>query len=98
MGPEPLVLEEVTDPVEIAQIHSDLEQAKRNADWLETHWDDLLPAAFGKFIAVAGQEAHIADSPEEAWTWAGSAHSDDAGAFVEYVLPPGGPRYYANRR
>lgn len=98
MAPEPLVLEEVTDPVEIARIRAALEQAKLNADWLETHWDDLLPAAFGKFIAVAGQKAFIADSPEAARRWADEFHPEDRGALVEYVLPPGGPRYYANRR
>lgn len=98
MAPEPLVLEEVTDPVEIARMHAALDQAKRNADWLETHWDDLLPAAFGEFIAVAGQEAFTADSPEAARRWADEFHPEDQGALVEYVLPPGGPRYYANRR
>jgi hypothetical protein len=65
---------------------------------LETHWDDLLPGAFGKFIAIAGQEAHISDSPDEAWDWADKVHPQDRGALVEYVFPPGGPRFYANRR
>jgi hypothetical protein len=98
MDPAPVTVEEITDPVEIARIHAQHEQAQRNADWLEAHWDDLLPQAFGKFIAIAGQTAQIADSAEEAWAWAGAAHPDDRGALVEYVLPPGGPRFYANRR
>ncbi|HEV3343093.1 MAG TPA: hypothetical protein VG125_22160 [Pirellulales bacterium] len=97
MAPAPVTVEEITDPVEIAQIHAQHEQAQRNADWLEAHWDDLLPQAFGKFIAIAGQEAHIADSPHEARQWAKTVHPEDRGALVEYVLPPGGPRFYANR-
>lgn len=98
MVPTPLTVEDVTDPIEIARIHAQHAQAQLNAAWLETHWDDLLPDAFGKFIAIAGQEAHVASSAEEAWAWSKSAHPDDAGALVEYVLPPGGPRFYANRR
>ena len=92
-----LVVEEVTDPDEIARIHAQHAQAQRNGDWLESHWNDVLPQAFGKFIAIAGQEAFIADSPKEAWAWARAAHPEDRGALVEYVLPPGGPRFYANR-
>lgn len=98
MEPTPLIVEEITDPVEIARIHAQHAQAQRNGAWLENHWGDLLPNAFGKFIAIAGQQAHIASSAEEAWAWARTAHPDDRGALVEYVLPPGGPRFYANRR
>jgi hypothetical protein len=98
MTPAPVTVEDVTDPVDIAQIHAQIEQAQRNSSWLQSHWDDLLPEAFGKFIAIAGLDAHIASSAEEAWAWAKSAHPDDSGALVEYVLPPGGPRFYANRR
>lgn len=98
MEPTPLIVEDVTDPVEIARIHAVIGQAERNSAWLESHWDDLLPEAHGKFIAIAGQEAYIASSAEEAWAWAKRMHPDDVGALVEFVLPPGGPRFYANRR
>jgi hypothetical protein len=47
---------------------------------------------------VAGQEAFIADTPEEAWAWARTNHPEDNGAFVQYVIPEKGPRIYANRR
>jgi hypothetical protein len=91
------VIEEVTDPVEIARHRAQGEQAKRNSDWLQAHWADVLPQARGKFLAVAGQEAFIADSPREAWAWAEQQHSEDRGALVQYVFPQGGPRIYANR-
>jgi hypothetical protein len=93
-----LIVEEVTDPDEISRFHAQHEQAQRKSAWLETHWDVLLPDAFGKFIAVAGGEAFIAESPREARDWAKTVHPEDKGALVEYVLPPGGPRFYANRR
>lgn len=92
------VIEEVTDPVEVARFRERDAQHKRNRDWLQAHWADVLPQARGKFLAVAGQEAHIADTPEAAWAWTETAHPQDKGAFVQYVFPEGGPRFYANRR
>jgi hypothetical protein len=86
-------LEEVTDPGEIARTHAQHEQARRNSDWLYLHWTDVLPQAYGKFIAVAGQEAFIGETPRAAWEWARAKHPDDHGALVEYVMPPGGPQF-----
>jgi hypothetical protein len=92
-----LILEEVTDPAEIARSRAQFARARRNLEWLEGHWADVLPAARGKHLAVAGQEAFIADTPEEAWAWARTNHPEDDGAFVQYVIPEKGPRIYANR-
>lgn len=97
MNQQGLIVEEVTDRDEVARVHAQHEQARKNSAWLQAHWADFLPRAFGKFIAVAGQEAYIAETPEEARSWARSTHPEDRGALVEYVLPPGGPRFYANR-
>jgi len=74
------------------------ERFRRNRDWLQTHWTHLLPQARGKFVAVAGQESFLADTPDEAWAWVAHAHPEDDGAFVRYVRVEQGPRiYYANR-
>lgn len=89
------VIEEVTDPDEIARHKAQRERARLNRDWLQTHWPDLLPQARGKFIAVAGQEAFIANSSEEAWQMARAAHPDDDGIVDQYVRPERGPRIYA---
>lgn len=91
------IIEEVTDPVEIARHRAQDEQAKRNSDWLQAHWASVLPQARGKFLAVAGQEVFIADTPAEAWGWAEQKHPEDRGALVQYVFPEGGPRIYAYR-
>jgi hypothetical protein len=93
-----LILEEVNDPATIARCQQQYERAKRNSDWLQANWAALLPHAYGRFIAVAGQEAFIADTPEEAWKKARAAHPEDDGAISQYVFPKGGPRIYANRR
>jgi hypothetical protein len=84
--------EEVTDPVEIARFRAQHAQYKRNSDWLQAHWPELLPQALGKFIAVAGQEPFLADTGEEAWRLAKTAHPEDNGTLCQYVLPRQGPR------
>jgi len=85
MSESKIIIEEVTDPAEVARINAQDEQAKRNSDWLQAHWADVLPQARDKYLAVAGQEAHIAETPEAAWAWAKTAHAEDHGAFVQYV-------------
>ena len=91
-----IIIEDVTDPAEVARFQAQDEQARRNGAWLQAHWADVLPQARGKFLAVAGQEAHIANTPEEAWAWAATVHPEDQGAFVQYVPKEGGPRIYGH--
>jgi hypothetical protein len=93
-----LLIEEVTDPVEVARFDAQDERARLNGDWLQAHWPELLPNARGKFLAVAGQEAFLAQSPKEALTLARAAHPQDDGVIVEYVRPERGPRLYAYPR
>jgi hypothetical protein len=93
-----IIIEEVTDPAEEARYKAFRERAKLNRDWLQAHWPELLPQARGRFIAVAGQQAFIADSPEEAWALAKAAHPEDDAAIGQYVRPGIGPRIYADRR
>jgi hypothetical protein len=88
----PFVIEEVTDPEEIARFRALTEKARRNRDWLQGHWGDLLPQALGRFVAVAGQEAFIADTSLEAKAHAVAAHPEDQGVIVQYVSPRKGPR------
>jgi hypothetical protein len=89
-------IEEINDPVEVARCKAQDERDRRNSDWLQAHWADLLPQARGKFVAVAGQEAFIAGTPEEAWAWAARVHPEDNGALVRHVRVGQGPRIYAN--
>jgi hypothetical protein len=97
MSEPKITLEEVTDPVEIARARALDERFRRNSDWLGSHWADVLPQARGKFLAVAGQEAFIAETSEEAWRLAEAAHPEDDGSFVYYVRTARGPRIYGNR-
>ena len=96
MNEPKVTIEEVTDPVEIARHELCQEKFRRNRDWLEKHWGNVLPQAQGRFLAVAGQEAFIADSLDEVLAMARAAHPDDEGLLAQYVFPPGGPRIYGN--
>jgi hypothetical protein len=73
------------------------ERSRRNSQWLQAHWADLLSLAMGKHVAVAGEEAFIADSAEEAWAMARRAHPEDDSATIHYVNPHRGPKIYAHR-
>jgi hypothetical protein len=92
-----LILERVNDPAAAERRRAHLEAFERNSKWLESHWPDLLPQARGRHLAVAGEEAFIADSPEEAWACVDAKHPKDIGSFVHYVIPEKGPRLYARR-
>lgn len=92
--PEPhFVIEVVDDPVSNARLKEQHERFKRNSDWLQSHWSDVLPQAFGKCLVVAGQQAFIADTGREALALAKAAHPDDTGLLIQYVNPHPGPRY-----
>jgi len=88
----PFVIEEVTDPVEIERFRALMEQSRRNSDWLQAHWGDLLPQALGRFVAVAGQEAFIADTSLEAEARARAVHPEAKSVLVQYVMARKGPR------
>jgi hypothetical protein len=89
-----LVIEEVNDPVATERVRLAQERYRRNSDWLAAHWGDLLPGALGKHVAVAGQEAFVADTPQEAIAAAQAAHPEDQGLLIQYVIPHKGPRFY----
>jgi uncharacterized protein YbdZ (MbtH family) len=93
-----LIFDIEIDPDRLAQSQAQAERFKRNSDWLQAHWPDLLPQALGKYLVVAGQEAFIANAHAEAIAMAKAAHPDDDGPFFQYVLPSRGPRIYAYRR
>jgi hypothetical protein len=91
------ILEEIQGLEEVARCKAQDQQAKRNSDWLQSHWDAILPQARGKFVAIAGQEAFVADTGAEAWALARAAYPEDRGAISQYVFPNGKPRIYDNR-
>ena len=96
---EPIcIIEEIYDPNEVARAQAQDARHRRNSEWLQTHWADVLPQARGKFLAVAGQESFIADTPAAAWAWIDATHPEDDGAIVQYIRSDTGPRIYVDCR
>ena len=91
-------IEDVSDVHETARVLGQDARHRRNNAWLQTHWEAVLPQVRGKFLAVAGQEAFIAPTPEEAWAWVYTTHPEDDGAIIQYIRPEAGPRMYASHR
>jgi hypothetical protein len=90
-------IEEVNDPLEAERFREHRDRARRNWEWLEAHQQELLPQAFGKFLAVAGQQAFVAETLHDALAWVRANHPEDTGHIVEYVWPRNGPRIYSGR-
>src|SRR4051794_14607172 len=85
MGEDLVTMERVDDPAAIARVRAREERVERNDEWLRAHWPDILPRARGRCLAVAGQEAFIADTEEEARALARAAHPEDDGLLCQSV-------------
>lgn len=96
LPPIEIVMEDVSDPQEIARAHSQFAQAELNSRWLEAHATEIYLRHRGKFIVVAGEELFVADTPEEATALARAAHPDDEGSIIRYIYPTKTSRIYAN--
>src|SRR5438552_10845416 len=81
-----IIMEEVTDPEELARGQAWKARADRNAAWLQAHAAEVYPRHRGKFICVAGEELFVADTPTEVRALARSAHPDDD-AFLLHFIP-----------
>ncbi len=93
----PVVMEVITDPEYNARADAQMARYTRNSDWLADHWPELLPQARGKYVAVADQQAYIADTSADAWAWCDREHPGDDGPLVQYVHEHPGPKIYAIR-
>jgi hypothetical protein len=81
----PVVMEEMTDPEELARARARREQFDRNWVWFEAHAREIYTAHRGKCICIAGQELFVADTPREVLARARSAHPNDEGRFTRYI-------------
>jgi len=93
-----IVMEDVTDPAELAEARAQREQFDRNSAWLQAHASDIYSKHRGKCICVAGEKVFAADTAKEALARATAAHPEDKGRFVHYIPKDKVPRVYENRR
>src|SRR5205823_363346 len=94
----PIIIEEVTDPVELAKARAQDERFKKNWEWFKTQASEVYRIHRGKCLAIAGQELFVADTPEEAVALARAAHPKDDGMFTRIIRRERGGMIYAHRR
>ena len=82
----PIIMSEVTDPVELAKSRSQNERADRNSAWLQAHVPEIYSKYRGKCICVAGEELYVADTVAEVMALSKAAHPEDDGAILRYIL------------
>ncbi len=89
------VMEEVTDPVEIAQALARHARMERNWEAFDARAAEVYASHRGKCVCVAGGELFVADTPEEALAQATAAHPEDDGRFLRYIPRERMARAYA---
>jgi hypothetical protein len=94
--PYPVVMEEVTDPAELAKAQAQWERFDRNFAWLKAHAQEVYTRHRGKCICIAGEELFVADVPEEALALANKAHPEDNGFFLHDIPREKLARIYAS--
>jgi hypothetical protein len=93
----PLVMEEVTDPDDIARARAQRERFDRNSAFLEAHAREVYTRHRGKCVCVAGEGLFVADTPEEAIALAKAAYPEDDGSFIRYIPKEKLARIYAHQ-
>ena len=91
-----VVMEEVTDPEELAKARAQHERFDRNWAWFQAHVPEIYSRYRGKCICIAGEELFTADTPEEVIALATAAHPEDEGRFVHYIPREKLVRIYAH--
>jgi hypothetical protein len=80
-----ITMEEVTDPIQLAQARRQREQFDRNSAWLQANIPPVYSQHRGKFICVAGEELFVGETVSEAIAQATKAHPEDEGWFTRYI-------------
>jgi len=91
----PVVMEEMTDPIDVARARVQDERFRRNSAWLQAHIPEVYSRHRGKCICVSGEELFVADTPEAVLALAKIAHPDDDGRLLRYIPREKMARVYA---
>jgi hypothetical protein len=91
-----VIMEEVTDPEELAKARVRRERFDRNWAWFQAHVPEIYSQHRGKCIGIASEELFAADTPEEIIAWATTTHPEDEGWFIHYIPREKVVRIYAH--
>ncbi len=92
----PVVMEELTDPVELVRMRAQRERFQRNSAWLQAHISEVYSRYRGQCVCVAGEELFVAPTPEE--VLARAAHPEYDGRLLRYIPRERMARIYALER
>jgi hypothetical protein len=90
-----VVLEEVTDPVQLSEAQARRARLYRNWSWFEAHATEIYTRHRGKCICISGEELFVADTAGEVLAQAEAAHPEDDGRFTRYIPRERMARIYA---
>lgn len=93
-----ILMEEVTDPIELKKAQTQDERFSRNWQWFETHASEIYTTYRGKCICIAGEELFVAETPEEVLALAIAAHPEDNGRFTRIIPREKVARVYGDQR
>ena len=93
----PIVMEEVTDPEELAKAQYRNEMFERNWGWFLDHMDEVYSQR-GKCVCISGQQLFVAETPEKVLEMAAAVFPSDEGRFTRYIPQERMARIYANKR
>ena len=91
-----IVMEEVTDPVELAKAFAQDARFEKNWVWFDAHAAEIYAQHRGKCLCVAGQELFVGDTPAEVLALARAAHPNDDGFYLRYIPKERTYRIYAH--
>jgi hypothetical protein len=94
----PIIVEEITNPEELARTREQWERSDRNAAWFQAHAAEIYRRYRGKCICIAGGELFVADTPQEVLALSKAAHPEDDGYLVHYIPREKAARIYADQR
>jgi len=94
--PAEIVVEEVTDPEELAAAQARRKLFDLNTAWFKERARGIYAQNRGKCVVVAAEQIFVADTPDEAWALVEAAHVEDDGSFSLYIPKEVMPRIYAH--
>lgn len=93
-----VVMEEITDPIQLEEARVRRERFERNWAWFDAHAAEIYVSHRGKCLCIAGEELFVADTAEEVLAMAIAAHPEDDGRFTRYIPRERMERIYADQR
>lgn len=93
-----VVMNDVTDPAELAQAQAQRERFDRNWAWFKARATEVYERFRGQCVVISGEEIFAADEPKAAWASAKAAHPEDDGSFIIYVPREKVARIYGYQR